>query len=78
MLHSGEQPVASELKEQAWSVLKPLTALSDDEREYIDRVHAGELAPELLFPDDSDMASRLQRHPALRWKIDNVKRHLSK
>ena len=78
MLHSGEQPVASELKEQAWSVLKPLTALSDDEREYIDRVHAGELAPELLFPDDSEMASRLQRHPALRWKIDNVKRHLSK
>ena len=48
-----------------WSVLKPLTALSDDEREYIDRVHAGELAPELLFPDDSEMANRLQRHPAL-------------
>jgi hypothetical protein len=46
--------------------------------EYIDRVHAGELSPELLFPGDNEMANRIQRHPALLWKIDNVTRHLSK
>ena len=78
MLLGSEQPVAGELKKQAWSVLEPLVTLDDNEREYIDRVHAGELSPELLFPDDIEMANRLQRHPALLWKIDNVKRHLSK
>lgn len=78
MLHRDEQPVANELKEQAWSVLKPLVTLDDTEREFIDRVHAGELSPELLFPDEEEMANRLRRHPALLWKIENVKRHLSK
>jgi len=78
MLHRDEQPVANELKEQAWSVLEPLVTLDDEEREYIDRVQAGELLPELLFPDDEELINRLRRHPALLWKIENVQRHLSK
>ncbi len=77
-LHRDERPVANELKEQAWLVLKPLVMLDDVEREYIDRVHAGKLSPELLFPDDDELANRLRRHPALLWKIENVKRYLSK
>ena len=51
MLHSDQQPLANELKELAWSVTEPRVTLDDAEREYIDRVHAGELSPELLFPD---------------------------
>lgn len=78
MLHGDEQPSASELKEQAWSVVEPLVMLDDEEREYIDRVHAGELSPELLFPDNEELVNRLIRYPALLWKIENVKRHLSK
>ena len=78
MLHGNEQPVASELKEQAWSVVEPLVTLDEAEREFIDRVHAGELMPELLFPDDEELANRLTRYPALLWKIENVRRHLSK
>jgi hypothetical protein len=75
MLHRDEMPTAGELKQQAWSVLAPLVMLDDAEREYIDRVQAGELSPELLFPDDEETADRLKRHPALRWKIDNVRRY---
>ena len=78
MLHGNEQPVANELKERAWYVVEPLVRLDDAEREYIDRVHAGELLPELLFPDDEELANRLARYPALLWKIENVRRHLSK
>jgi predicted nucleotidyltransferase component of viral defense system len=78
MLQSDEQPVANTLKEQAWSVMEPLVTLDDAEREYIDRVHASVLSPELLFPDDEDLANKLLRYPALLWKIENVKRHLSK
>jgi len=78
MLHSAEQPGADELKERAWYVVEPLVTLDGAEREYIDRVHAGELSPELLFPDDEELANRLARYPALLWKIENVRRHLSK
>jgi len=78
MLHSAERPEADELKERAWYVVAPLVTLDDAEREYIDQIHAGELMPELLFPDDGELANRLARHPALLWKIENVRRHLSK
>jgi hypothetical protein len=76
MLHRDEMPSARALKQQAWSVLAPLVKLDDVEREFIDRVNAGELSPELLFPDDREIADRLKRHPALQWKIENVRRHL--
>lgn len=77
MLHPDEHPTAAELKEKAWSVVAPLVELDEVEREYIDRVHMGELRPELLFPDDSVLAEQLERHPALQWKIANVNRHRS-
>ena len=76
MLHRDEQPVAEELKEQAWSVLEPLVTLNDEEREYIDLVQKGELLPELLFPDDEEFTALLKCHPALLWKVKNVKQHL--
>ncbi|HEX9853158.1 MAG TPA: hypothetical protein VGA68_09095 [Woeseiaceae bacterium] len=75
MLHRDERPTASDLKQRAWSDLAPVVTLDDAEREYIDRVHAGELLPELLFPDDEETAKRLKRHPALQWKIENVRRY---
>lgn len=78
MLQGSERPVTSELREQAWSVVEPLVSLDGTEREYVDRVHAGELLPALLFPDDGVLANRLLRHPALLWKIENVRRHLSR
>ncbi|MFQ5644105.1 MAG: hypothetical protein ACE5FQ_10480 [Thiogranum sp.] len=78
MIHGNERPVANELKERAWYVVEPLVTLDDAEREYIDRVHAGELLPELLFPDDEELAKRLARYPALLWKIENVRQHLLK
>lgn len=77
-LHGEERPTAAELKDMAWKVAAPLIEVDEAEREYIDRAHAGELRPELLFPDDAPLAERLRRHPALRWKIENVKRHRSR
>ncbi len=58
-------------------MIEPFAALDDAEQEYINRVHAGELLPELLFPDDEEITERLKRYPALVWKIENVRRHLS-
>ena len=78
MLQRAEQPMADELKTRAWQVVEPLVTLDDAEREYIERVHAGELIPTLLFPDDEELADQLARCPALLWKIENVRRHLSR
>lgn len=75
MLHFDERPTAASLREQAWQVMAPLVELEESEREYIDRIHAGELRPDLLFPDDGALVERLQTHPALRWKLENVKRY---
>ena len=38
----------------------------------------GGLSPELRLPDNEELVNRLTRYPALLWKIENVKRHLSK
>lgn len=78
MLQGNARPLASELKEKAWFVMEPLVTLDEAEREYVDRVHAGELSPELLFPDDEELVGRLARHPVLLWKIENVRQHLSR
>jgi len=77
MLHVNEHQTAAELKEKAWRVIAPLVELDESEREYIDCVHAGEILPELLFPEDEVLAEQLDRHSALKWKIENVKRYRS-
>lgn len=74
MLHVDQRPTAESLKEQGWQVMAPLVELEESEREYIARVHAGELRPELLFPEDAALVERLLAHPALRWKLYNVNR----
>ncbi len=66
-----------ELKERAWTVAEPLLSLDEPEHEYIDRIHRGELRPGLLFPEDTALVERLNRHPALLWKINNVQRFQS-
>jgi hypothetical protein len=45
---------------------------------YMAGVERGELLPELLFPDDSQEAGRVAMHPALLWKMVNVRTHLAR
>lgn len=78
VIQGDEQPLASKLKEQAWSVMEPLVTLDDAERQYVERVHVGELLPALLFPGDQELADRLVRRPVLLWEIETVRRHLSR
>ena len=76
MLSRDQKVEAVRLKEQAWQNIAPLVeGLTSSEQEYIDQVHQGELLPEVLFPDDGEMVERLSSHPALRWKLDNVRKH---
>jgi len=78
MLIRGNEPGASELRAGAWSVVAPLLDLDEAEREYTDRLQIGELVPEVLFPDEGEMAERLSRHPALLWKAQNARQHAAR
>lgn len=78
MLLSGEEPTARELRESAWRVIAPLVDLDEAEREYTERLQLGELRPDLLFPGDPDLASRVARHPALLWKAQNARDHAAR
>jgi hypothetical protein len=77
MLVSGDRPTGEEIRAAAWSVVQPLLDLTTDERAYCDRLQTGALRPELLFPDDPELASRVAASPALRWKAENAQRHHS-
>jgi hypothetical protein len=72
MLSGTDRPTADELKGGTWRVIGPLLELSEEEREYSDRLQLGELRPELLFPDDERQAEVLRNHPALLWKVRNA------
>jgi hypothetical protein len=75
MLAPGHAATAESLTRGAWGVLEPLLALDDAEREYSNRLQTGDFRPDLLFPDDADMRSRIAQHPALLWKVRNAQAH---
>ncbi|MBI4311982.1 MAG: nucleotidyl transferase AbiEii/AbiGii toxin family protein [Chloroflexi bacterium] len=72
MLLQGQEPSAMDLEQAAWPLIEPLLHLSSAEQEYVDRLQRGELLPELLFPDDLELAERVRRHPVLLWKAQNA------
>ena len=73
MLSSSVSHRAGALLEQAWLRMEPLLSLQPHEQEYIAAIHRGELRLDLLFPDDPSEAIRLAGHPAIQWKIENVR-----
>lgn len=69
---------ATSLVDTAWPRVAPFVQLSEAEAGYFRAVTAGELKTELLFPSDAAEATRLARHPALLWRVANVREHLRK
>ena len=63
-----------------FAVAKPiLEGVLDHRREanFLESIAAGKYQPELLFPKDNAIVNRIRRHPALLWKAENVRQHLS-
>lgn len=69
------RPSGEDLRRRAGEVVAPLLELSSEEREYCDRLQRGDLVPELLFPDDPKLASRVASSPPLVWKALNAQQH---
>lgn len=72
MLIRGETPNAADLVGEAWAAIETFLCLTTREREFSDRLQRGELLPELLFPDDEELAEAVRRHPSLLWKAQNA------
>lgn len=76
-LATGVPPRPDDLVERAWAKVGPLLSLKGHEEAYLTAIDRGELRPELLFPDDAEEAARLAGHPAILWKLKNVRAHLA-
>ncbi len=75
MLVTGAEPTAPTLIDEAWDVVAPLISLNEQEDAFFDAIGNGEFRPELL--GDPAMA-RFEHHPAIQWKLLNVRNHLRK
>lgn len=78
MLSVEVPPEAKDLLKRAWATIKELMDLRPNEAAYISAIEGGELRPELLFADDPESAQCIADHPAILWKITNVRTHLAK
>lgn len=65
---------SKDLQESCRESLAFLFPLSQDEKLFLDHINnQGEIKPELLT-DDPHMISILKKHPALSWKVFNVRK----
>jgi predicted nucleotidyltransferase component of viral defense system len=55
-----------------------LLALGPNEEIFLSAVQNGELLTDLLFQSDHEEAQRVAGHPAVQWKIENTRGHVSK
>jgi hypothetical protein len=78
MLTSGKTPRVEELVAAVRSIVTPLLDLAPAEREFVTAVAAGEAPAERLFPEDARASRLLAEHPALAWKLENVRRYRGK
>jgi len=78
LLNVEIEPRAYDLIEKAWAVLGRFFDLSAEEKDYIESANRGDLHMELLFPGKAEEAMRIAAHPAIQWKINNVKAHKEK
>lgn len=67
-----------DLVKQAWAVVKRFMNLKANETAYFVSIERGELRPELLFGDDREAAQRIAMHPAVLWKVSNVRAYLAR
>lgn len=78
LIGQAAPPRPSDLIERSWDVISPFMKLGDNETKYIASIQQGELFPELLFTDDPEEGKRMALHPAILWKLVNVRAHLAR
>lgn len=76
MLRAGETIDLQSMKKSVKQFLTNLMGYSVDEQRSMDRfLDKGLYEPQLLFAD-KDQAKRLEKHPAVLWKLHNLRQYL--
>lgn len=78
MLASSESLRLADLIDRAWVVMQQFLPLEPNEEEYVAGILRGELLPHRLFTPGSEDAKKISEHPAILWKVLNVRNHLKK
>lgn len=78
MLVAGSLPEIGRLIEKAWAVAGRFVTLEANEIAYVTAIEQGAFFIGLLFENDPNEAHRLARHPAILWKVANVRAHLTR
>ncbi len=77
-LITDKSPSPGDIVRKAWGVIKPFLSLKPEERDYLAAIDQGEIRTELIFPNDKEQARIFAEHPALQWKILNVRKSLAR
>jgi len=67
---------AKELVQKAWAIVGSFMDLTKPEKEYLDKIQEGVLDLEIIFPGAPEESAKFAVHPAILWKIANVRSHL--
>jgi predicted nucleotidyltransferase component of viral defense system len=78
MLAGDVELDSSSLVGKAWGVVGKLLTLGPNEARFMSAIQNGELPTDLIFQGDHEEARRVAGHPAVQWKIENVRGHVSK
>jgi len=78
MLSIPDPPKAVDIIERAWGIVQHLLDLAPSEKGYLTAIQQGELRAELLFKENSADYRLVTGHPAIEWKLANVRSHLEK
>jgi predicted nucleotidyltransferase component of viral defense system len=73
VIRQADRPSLAEMAVAVAPLLVEFLTFNESERAFLDALAEGELKPELLFPDRSDLAEKAARHPGLQWKTLNVR-----
>ena len=78
MLAGDVELDSSSLVGNAWSRVGKLLALGPSEERFLANLQEGKLSTELLFQGDLEEARRIAGHPAIQWKVENVRGHIAR
>jgi predicted nucleotidyltransferase component of viral defense system len=78
MLALSEPLQSVDLIDRAWAVMEQLVVLEPNEEEFIAGIGRGELISKLLFKAGSENEKKIHEHPAILWKVVNVRNQLAK
>jgi hypothetical protein len=77
-LSMPDQSKRVDLIDRAWETVRHLLDLAPNEKGYLAAIQQGELRAELLFKENSADYRLVTGHPAIEWKLANVRSHLEK